>query len=56
MNPDAPTPTDDGLSIVDVDDVELPDVELDVLSHINPLGHSDSFGIDLYEEALALIT
>ena len=55
-DPDAPTPTDDGLSIVDVDDVELPDVELDVLSHINPLGHSDSFGIDLYEEALALIT
>ncbi len=36
-DPDAPTPTDDGLSIVDVDDVELPDVELDVLSHINPL-------------------
>ena len=39
-DPDAPTPTDDGLSFVDVDDIELPDIELDVLSHINPLAHT----------------
>jgi hypothetical protein len=44
------------LSIVDVDDIELLDVELDVLSHINPLAHSESFGVDIYEEALALIS
>ena len=55
-DPDAPTPTDDGLSTVDVDDVDLPDVDLDVItSHINPLAHSDSFGIDIYEKALTLI-
>ena len=54
-DPDAPRPTDDGLSVVDVDDVHLPDINLDVISHINPLAHSDSFGIDIYEQALALI-
>ena len=54
-DPDAPTPTDDGLSVVDVDDVHLPDINLDIISHINPLAHSDSFGIDIYEQALVLI-
>ena len=54
-DPDAPTPTDDGLSVVDVDDVHLPDINLDIISHINPLAHSDSSGIDIYEQALVLI-
>jgi hypothetical protein len=54
-DPNAPTPTDDGLSIVDVDNVDLPDIDLAVISHINPLAHSDSFGIDIYEQALASI-
>jgi hypothetical protein len=35
---------------------ELPDVELDMLPHINPLSYSGSFGIDIYEEALSLIS
>ena len=40
---------------VDVDDVEMPDIEVNELLNLNPLAHSDSFGIDIYEEALALI-
>ena len=57
-DPNAPTPIDNGLSIVNVDDIllDLPDVELyDITHNINPLAYSDSFGIDIYEQALNLI-
>ena len=54
-DPDAPTSTDDGLSFVDVDNVELPNIDLDVVSHIDSVSYYDSFCIDIYEQALALI-
>ena len=53
---DAPIPSDDGMSTVEVDDIDLPDLEVDELTcQINPLAYSDSFGIDIYEQALSLV-
>ena len=55
-DPDAPTPSDDGLSIVDVNDIAVPDIEVDhITQNINPLAFSDSFGIDIYEQALNMM-
>jgi hypothetical protein len=58
FDPYAPTPDDEGLSTVEVDDVDMniQDHILDQLRYnINPLSNSDSFGIDLYENALSLL-
>lgn len=59
FDPYAPSPDDDGLSTVELDDVEL-DNEDDVFAvltnNIDPLTYSNSFGIDLYMEALTLFT
>ena len=59
FDPYAPRPDDDGLSTVELESVEL-DNEEDVLAiltnNIDPLAYSNSFGIDLYMEALSLFT
>ena len=55
----APRPHDDGLSTVELDDVDI-DNEDDVITFlrnsIDPLAVSNSFGIDLYMKALSLFT
>ena len=51
----APTPIDDGLSTVEVNDVMLPlSAVLGDLQSIDPIKDSTSFGIDIYLEALSL--
>ena len=56
--PFAPTPSDGGLSTVDVEDVII-DLPTDTLTslrqNIDPLQHSDSFGIDLFQNGLLLL-
>ena len=57
-DPFAPTPSDDGLSTVEVEDVnnDLPTDTLTLLrQNIDPLQHSDSFGIDLFQNGLLLL-
>jgi len=55
FDPQAPHPGDDGLSTVV--DIELPEGVAEHLSRdINPLAESNSFGIDLYMEALSIFT
>ena len=59
FDPQATHPVDDGLSTVVVGDVdiELPEGVAEHLSRdINPLAESNSFGIDLYMEALSIFT
>lgn len=59
FDPFAPTPSDDGLSTVQVEDVsiDLPTGILTLLrQNIDPLQHSDSFGIDLFQDGLLLLT
>ena len=53
----APSPPDDGLSTVELDDIDmpLPAEEYDKLSTIDPLTESPSFGIDLYVRALEVL-
>ena len=54
----APLPSDDGFSIVEVDDVnlDLPDnVLTQVANTIDQLAHSRSFGIDIFERGLLLL-
>ena len=57
-DPFAPTPSDDGLSTVEVEDVNI-DLPTDTLTllrqNIDPLQHSDSFGIDLFRNGLLLL-
>ena len=57
-DPFAPTPSDDGLSTVEVEDVNI-DLPTDTLTllrqNIDPLQHSDSFGIDLFQNGLVLL-
>ena len=58
FDPGAPLPSDDGLSIVEVDDVnlDLPDnVLTQVANTIDPLAHSTSFRIDIFERGLLLL-
>eukprot|EP00795_Rhopilema_esculentum_P011156 gene11156-20040_t len=58
-DPQAPPPSDDGLSSVKVSDAEpnLPDDMLEQLkTQIDPYAHSDNYGIDLFLRALDLIT
>lgn len=55
---DAPAPGDDGLSFVQVEDVnfDLPEVVLqEFVREVDPLECSDSFGIDVYQKALSTI-
>ena len=57
-NPFAPTPSDDGLSTVEVEDVNI-DLPTDTLTllrqNIDALQHSDSFAIDLFQNGLLLL-
>ena len=59
FDPYAPRPHDDGLSTVELDDVDI-DNEDDVITilrnSIDPLVVSNSLGIDLYMKALSLFT
>ena len=58
FDPHAPTPDDEGLTTVVVDDVVI-DIEDYILDQIrnysNPLQDSDSFGIDLYQDVLSFL-
>ena len=53
----APLPTDDDLSTVEVDDQPSPlsPQEDDLLRTVDPLAHSNEFGIDLFIEACEII-
>ena len=53
----APSPPDDGLRTVELDDIDMPLTaeEYDKLSTIDPLTESPSFGIDLYVRALEVL-
>ena len=57
-DPFARTPSDDGLSTVEVEDVNI-DLPTDTLTllrqNIDPLQHSDSFAIDLFQNGLLLL-
>jgi len=53
----APTPLDDGLSTVEIDDITLPAIEDEIfqeLHSIDPLRDSASFGIDIYLDCISL--
>ena len=56
FDPYAPGPQDNGLSTVELDDVDI-DNDDDVIpilrNRMDPLAFSNSFGIDLYIEALS---
>ena len=57
-DPQAPPPSDDGLSTVEIVDitVDLPDdVMQQMRNEVDPLQFSDSFGIDLYVKALSIV-
>lgn len=54
----APTPADDGLSIVEVNTIESPlDDDLDrMIRQVEPLSESSCYGIDLYLQVLDLLS
>lgn len=54
----APNPSDDGLSIVSVEDVEIPfdNRTYENLLQIDPLENSTEYGIDLYIRALEVVS
>lgn len=57
-DPFAPTPSNDGLSVVEVKDIniDLPSDTLTLLrQNIDLLRHSDSFGINLFQNGLLLL-
>ncbi|RMX54520.1 hypothetical protein pdam_00004572, partial [Pocillopora damicornis] len=57
-DPFAPTPSNDGLSVVEVKDIniDLPNDTLTLLKqNIDLLQHSDSFGINLFQNGLLLL-
>ena len=59
FDPYAPRPHYDGLSTVELDDVDIDDEDdvITMLSNsIDPLAVSNSLGIDLYMKALSLFT
>ena len=53
----APSPADDGLSTVEVMDVEAPltDDLIQLLNSIDPLSLSNNFGIDIYLNCLHMV-
>ena len=58
FDPDAPPPPDDGLSTVEVNEVnlDLPDNFISRLSNeINPLENSSSFAIDIFQRTLEFL-
>ncbi|KAJ7383363.1 hypothetical protein OS493_028441 [Desmophyllum pertusum] len=58
FDPDAPPPPDNGLSTVEVNDVDLdlPDEMISRLTNeINPLEHSGAFAIDIFQRAIAFL-
>ena len=58
FDPDAPPPPDDGLSTVEVNEVnlDLPDNIISKLSNeINPLENSSAFAIDIFQRALEFL-
>ena len=58
FDPDAPPPPDDGLSTVEVNelDLNLPDVIISRLTNeSNPLENSSAFGIDIFQRALEFL-
>ena len=55
----APNPSDKGLSTIDVLDVDVPyndDVFQDLTANVNSLQYSQSHGIDVFIEAMNLIS
>lgn len=58
FDPGAPLPPDDGLSTVEVNDVDF-DVSSEILAlmrnEINPLANSSSFGIDIFERGVLFL-
>jgi len=54
----APAPCDDGLSMVALESIDLPlsQTQQYGLSQINVLAESNSFGIDLYLQALDILS
>lgn len=57
-DPQAPHPSDDGLSSVNVDDVaiDIPEEALEQLQReVDPLQESNLYGIDLYQQALNVL-
>lgn len=57
-DPQAPPPSDDGLSTVEVEDITV-DLSYNVMqqltNEVDPCEFSDSFGIDLYVKALSIV-
>ena len=59
FDPYSPRPHDDGLSTVELDDVDIgneDDVITILRNSIDPLAVSNSLGIDLYMKALSFFT
>ena len=58
FDPGAPLPPDDGLSTVEVNDVDF-DVSSETLAHlsneINPLANSSAFGMDIFERGVLFL-
>ena len=59
FDPQAPHPGDDGLSSVVVDDIDFvipEELDAQLTNQINPLSESNSFGIELYEQVIEIVT
>jgi hypothetical protein len=57
-DPGGPIPPDDGLSTVEVNDVDIDipdDAIVCLLNEVNPLDISENFGIDLFQRGLELM-
>ena len=58
LNPDEPTPPDDGLSTVEVNDVSL-DVPDEVIywftNEVDPLEHSSAFAIHIFQREVVFL-
>lgn len=54
----APNPTDNGLSVVELEDIEIPFSEeyYERLTQYDPLAESSSFGMDIYLSALSIFS
>ncbi len=57
FDPEAPTPSDDDLSQVELKDIPTPFTveELQLLSQIDVLSESNNYGIDIFQQALEII-